>query len=608
MHRMLFVCSLVPLVSLSAMGQDSFVAIPPERAAQYRFDFARNFFAGSEAEKVDRSRLYAVLADLERLKGTVTKSAADLEHALRLHDDVQVVFERHHAYLELRAAVDTTDTGSRAEASALEAEVRTRTAFLRQELMRIDDATLASFVAKQAHLQDYLHAIAKVRRYRPYTLSLQEEEILESTAPDNDWPYDLYTLLGTRVEPVALSGTADQKAREEAFEQSYARRAAQRDLYAFTLLRLAGTRDRLARLRHFQDAPSEVYLESYWTRSEVDALLEQIAARAPLYQRYQRLRADHVKRITGYEEVHLWDMSLRDPDLRRPRFTIDQATQAIREALAPLGVDFGRELAALLDPANGRMDIVPGEHRKRGGFSKGFIGTDSVFYSGGFAGSYNDVRVLAHESTHAVHRQLMTRNRVLPAYAEGPNYLFESFAILSELLLSDGLYAHESDPLRKQFYLEQFLDGKGTALFTVAPEVALEHAVYDGVVSGSVKGADDLDGLTKRIYSRYSIWPARHDELKGTWMDVSLMYEDPFYDVNYVYGAILALKYYEMLARDPADFSRRYSALLRNGFDAPPASLLKRFLDLDPQDPRMLGGALSVIERKVDLLEEIYRR
>ena len=62
-----------------------------------------------------------------------------------------------------------------------------------------------------------------------------------------------------------------------------------------------------------------------------------------------------------------------------------------------------------IDPANGRMDIVPAEHRRRGGFSQEFIGTDSVFYSAGFAGSYNDLRILAHESTHAVHRQLMNR-------------------------------------------------------------------------------------------------------------------------------------------------------------------------------------------------------
>jgi oligoendopeptidase F len=254
------------------------------------------------------------------------------------------------------------------------------------------------------------------------------------------------------------------------------------------------------------------------------------------------------------------------------------------------------------------MDIVPGPHRKRGGFSKGFVGTDSVFFSDGFTGSYNDVRVLTHESTHAVHRQLMKSNQVLPAYAEGPHYLFEAFAIFNEFLLPDYLFDHETDPVLKQFYLEQFLDGKGTIMFVVAPEVAIEHAVYEGVKRGTIKSADDLDLLTKQTYSRYSIWAVKHDELKARWMDIGLMYEDPFYDVNYIYGALLALKFYELFKRDPQHFIPSYIALIRNGFDATPEVLLRRFLNIDLRDPRLVSDALSVVEGKIDLLERGYHQ
>jgi oligoendopeptidase F len=278
----------------------------------------------------------------------------------------------------------------------------------------------------------------------------------------------------------------------------------------------------------------------------------------------------------------------------------------MREALAPLGAEYGEELAKLLDPANGRMDIVPGNNRKSGGFSKGFIGLESVFYSAGFAGSYNDLRVLTHESTHAVHRQLMNRNKVLPAYASGPNYLFEAFAIFNELLLPDYLYHHETDPLRKQYFLEQFLEGKGMVMFAVAPEAMLEQTIYEGEAQGSLQGADDLDALTKRIYSRFSIWPEKHEELKDQWMGIPLMYEDPFYDLNYVYGGLLALKFYELYTRDPQKFIPRYLALMSNGFDAPPAALLKGFLDLDLTDPRLVSDACRILEDKVQQLKAIY--
>jgi oligoendopeptidase F len=567
---------LVALLVLISFGittaQDPFVAIPPTEAPRYHIDFLRNFFASPEAEKADRANLYATLKELEALKGKVLLSADNLQRALQLNDRLQVQLHRHYAYLYLRNAVNTMDEKSLAESSELDADVTRRTAFLQLEIMQIDDRRLATFVSRSSSLKPYLFAIESIRRHRPYTLSLPEEELLRVTAPDQDWAAELYDKLGEQ-SPVTPF---------------------QRDLFAFTLIRLAAARTRHAELHHFADAASEVYFNSYWTKTEVDNLVERIAQHAEVYQRYQRLRADQLKKTAG--------VKVNQPP---PRYSIDQASEIIRQALAPLGPDYGRELAALLDPQNGRMDIVPGEHRKRGGFSQGFTGTDSVFYSAGFAGSYNDLRVLTHESTHAVHRQLMNRNQVLPTYAEGPHYLFEAFAIFNEFLLPDYLYNHETDGLRRQFYLQQFLAGKGTIMFVVAPEVELEHAVYAGVKQGAIKNADELDTVSQRIYARYSLQPK--DELKTKWMSVSLMYEDPFYDINYIYGAVLALNFYEMYLRDPQGFVPRYIALIKNGFNATPQILLKRFLDLDLNDPRLIGNALRVVEDKVNLLEKSYQ-
>ena len=568
-RRALVALLLCLLLNAPTFSQDSFVAIPPNEASRYRIDFARNFFASPEAEKADRAQLYATLNELDTLKGKVAASAGNLERAMQLNDRAQVQLRRHSAYLYLRSAVNTTDETSGAEDSTLNADVNSRIAFLRQELMQLDERRLAAFTTRRPSLKRYLFAIESVRRYQPYTLS-PEKEMLSAAATRDEWQSELYDKL--RAQPQSIP--------------------AQRDLFAFALTRLAAARTRIAEFHHFADAPSAAYFDSYWTKAEVDELMEEVARQSELNKRYQRLHADYLKQGANKNWLP-------------PRYSIDQASEIIRQALAPLGQDYGRELAALLDPANGRMDIVPGEHRKRGGFSKGFTGTDSVFYSAGFAGSYNDLRILTHESTHAVHRQLMNRSGVLPAYAEGPHYLFEAFAIFNEFLVPDYLYNHESDPMRRRFYLERFLEGKGLEIFQVAPEVVVEHSVYEGVRKGTIKGANDLNALSQRVYSRYSSESA--DQLQTRWMTISLMYEDPFYDVNYVYGALLALNFYWMYQNDRERFVPRYIALMRNGFDAPPAVLLKRYLDLDLSNPRLVENALSEIKKKIDLLEENYR-
>lgn len=620
--------ALLLLLSVPArpvLCQDDFVAVPRETAARYRFDFARNFYASPEAERSARVAYYAGLKGLESLKGGVAASPENLLRALRLYDASLAEFVRHYTYLYLRNAVNTSDEASSREASELDAEFSKRTAFLQQELMNVGARDFDRFAKLKPALAAYRFEVESARRYRAHTLSLKEEEALGVAAPlGTEWQSDLYAKLlrrtrfgsvktrggelDVRRQRAAVASNPDRAAREEGFKKLYAGYASQRDLYAFALTNLVRSRDRLARLRRFADAPEEVFFRSYLDRSEVSALLERVAGLAEVYKRYQRLRAEHARKRLGLSEVNLWDVTASAESERPPRFTIGEASARIREALAPLGAEYGRELASLLDPANGRMDVVPGGGRRPGGFSKGFPGVTTVFYSGGFEGFYNDVRVLAHESTHAVHRQLMKDGRVPPAYAEGPHYLFESFAIFNELLLPDYLRQRETDASRRLYFLEQFFEGKGMTLFSVAQEESLELAIYDGVARGEVETADDLDALAKRVGARYSIWLDRHEELKSQWMTSTLFYEDPLYDINYVYGSLLALKYYEMYERDPARFVPRYAALMKNGFDAPAEVLLKRFLNIDLRDPRLVSDAARLLEGKLDLLESEYSK
>jgi oligoendopeptidase F len=92
------------------------------------------------------------------------------------------------------------------------------------------------------------------------------------------------------------------------------------------------------------------------------------------------------------------------------------------------------------------------------------------------------------------------------------------------------------------------------------------------------------------------------------WITTNLFYEDPLYEINYVYGSMLALKYYEMYMRNPKEFMPRYIALMKNGFEAPPDVLLKRYLDIDLRDPRLVTDAIRLLENKVNQLEAEYSK
>jgi len=609
----------------SARSHDKFEAIAKESAPAYHFDFARNFFSSAEAERAGRERYHTILRRLENLKGKVSASPGNLLLAMQLYDSVLVEFMRHYTYLYLRYAVNTQDRTSLSESSEIDADFSKRTAFIREELIRIDTRTLEKFARQAPALSKYSFAVRSAHRFQPHTLPLNVEEIFGAIAPfTSGWQYDLYVALLDRVpfgtiktehgeldvrrDRRVIASDENRSVREKGFKELYAGYASQRDLYAFVLIKLVESGNRLAQLHHFEDSPSETYFDRYWTKAEVSSLLTRIGQLSDVRKRYERLRAGYVKKRLGFQEAKLWDISATIPGDTIPRFTIEQSRSTITKALSPFGPEYEHELAQLLDPANGRMDIVPGENRKSGGFSKGFPGVTTVFFSGGFLGYYDDVRRLTHESGHAIHRQLMKNNHVLPSYANGPSYLFESFSIFNELLLTDYLYQQEIDVNKRRYFLEQFFEGKGMLLFVAAQEAALEQAMYEGIQLGTIQGADDLDSLANNINAQYSIWPGKHDELKMSWMTNNLFYEDPLYDINYVYGSLLAMKYYELNSRDPKGFIRQYIAMMKNGFDAPPAELLKQFLGIDLRDPNLITDAVCLIESKLSVLELEYSR
>jgi oligoendopeptidase F len=541
---------------------------------------------------------------------------------LQLYDEALVAYLKLDTYWYLRSAINTNDEISEQELSKLESEFAQKTAFVQTELVEVDKAKLQQFIQQQPKLEKYKFAIEAFSRYQPHTLSLKEEEILGSVDSSvTGWQFDLYRqilsstkfadiqsgskTLNARAQRADISNDPNREVRKQGFLKLYEGYASQRNLFAYALIQTVNARNTVARLHKFEDAADQIYFNSFWSKPEVHNLLERVATAAELYKRYQKLRANYISEKKSIPDVAYWDLSGASLE-NVPRFTITQATDVIEHALTPVGTEYSKELNSLLDPSNGRMDIVKGEDRKSGGFSKGFPGVPTVFFAGGFEGYYNDVRVLTHESTHAIHRQLMKNNQVLPVYAEGPHFLFESFAIFNELLLPEYLYKEEKDPDRRKYFLEQFFEGKGMALFFVGQDAMLEQAIYDGVTKGEIKNADDLDQLTRKISERFSIWNEKYPQLNMRWITASLLYEDPFYEINYVYGSLLALHYYELYQKDPENFVTHYNALMRNGFDAPPAVLLKKFLNIDLNDPQILAGPIQVLTQKVDLLEKEY--
>ena len=588
------------------------VVFPAMVQAAPSANLARYYFASPDAELASRAQLTQQLTDLEKSQKTFTATAPALAAALTQFEHIQTEAVRHDAYLHLRCADDKSDSKACSGEDDVDSMVDSHTAFIASGIAALPAANISALLKSPA-LKPYAYAIADMRRQNGHDAGAAGEKVLAKLSPDlSDWQDALYEQalshadFGTVTTPQGpldvarqrnvLAVHPDRDIRKQAFDKRNAGFDRVRDDVAFALLHTVSTGNAKAALHKFANAPDAKYFAMGFYPAKTRALIAKVSADGALLKRFEAVRATDLHRSLGIADVQPWDVRVPTATIA-PR-TLDDARNIYHAVFAQLGPVYQAQFDALLDPANGRTDIALGAvpHRaSSGGFSVGAPGVTSMLFVGNFGGNYKDMSVIAHEGGHAVHRALMGANDVRPIYAEGPHYLFESFAIFNELLLADYLAAHASSPAEKRYYDEQFLDVKGLDYIRGAQDAALEQAFYDT----PLHTPDDLDALTLKIDAQYTLWPQ-----KDRWEAMSLAYEDPLYNVNYLYGGLLALQYYKLWKASPQAFAASYVALLQNGFDDTPANLLRHFLKIDLDDEATLvANAQIIAEEKLTALE-----
>lgn len=583
-------------------------------------NLARYYFASPADELKDRQVLTDMLTQLQQMRGHVTASPKALLQALQLNNRIQTTYARHDAYLHLRCRTNNQDLTACADENTLDGIVDSKTAFLTSEVASLSDSTRAAYLRREKRLAPYGYWLENARRSGAHTLTgPRGDAIGEFTTEISGWQAPLYDATMSSVDfgSVATShGTLDvrrqrnllaidpdARVREEAFRKRYAAIASVRNTVAFALLYTAKAANYLAQARGIPNAPDGKYFDIGLDPKDVRGTIELVAGEGELNKRFERLRAREVEQALGLKTAGPWDMDV--PLTQIPTLSLPATTMLMHDVFADIGPWYQNEFDALLDPANERFDVVPGGalHRSGGGFSVGYAGAKSGLFVGNFDGTYKDLSVIVHEGGHAVHRALMNAQGVLPVYTKGPHFVFESIAEFNELVLADYMTTHATDPATKRYYAERFLSIKGLDFLAGAQDAALEQAVYDGVAEGKITSADDLDALTLQVDSRFSVWPEREAELKARWEALDLAFEDPLYDVNYMYASMLALKYFQLYKEKPDWFLPRYRAFLANGFDDTPQHLLKRFLGIDLAGPGLVNDAVSVVNRRLKDLE-----
>jgi oligoendopeptidase F len=334
----------------------------------------------------------------------------------------------------------------------------------------------------------------------------------------------------------------------------------------------------------------------------VDRVLKAFRENASLAIRFQKAEREYQRKILGLPSAAPWDVDASPKSLQPPLHTIGDASKAVLTATSIFGAEYQKEMEHLLDPKNGRMDIVPAPNREDGDFTTGSYGPGWVFFMHGYDGQTNQVVTLAHEAAHAVHYRLLFNSGVPYYYSDGARYFVEGCAKVNELLILETLAKQAANDAERLYYKRQIASKLASVRFTSmywsAFATSFEREVVKRIKAGHLTSAEQIHDVWGEFGRLWSIDFEEYPELKYTWPDTHHFLTSSRRYAQYLFAWVVALAFYEKAQSDPSA-GEHFIALMKRGFSGEAAVLLENEMAIVLDDPALIERMFKVVETRV---------
>ena len=582
---------------------------------EFMWDFT-HIFPTKEAWEAAYKEAEAMTAGLAAYEGTLGESAAALKKALDAMNAAGEKLERVYLYAMLHKSGDNGDP----EYQAMEARCVTllvsyqmTTAFLTPEILSIPEETLTSYM-KEEGLATYRHMIEDMCRARAHTLDAARERMLAQLSDVAQTPDNSFTMLESvdmtfptitdeEGREVTLTHgnfgvyreSSDQRVRRESFEKYFGEFKRYINTFAAMYAGSVKFDTFFASVRGHKSACEAALFSNNVPVSVYDSLVEAIHSRLGTMRQYLALR----KRVLGLEELNMYDLYNPMLDSVEFKVTYEESKALVKEALKPLGEEYGK----LLDKAYAEhwMDVYENKGKTTGAFSCGVHGVHPYVLLN-FTDTLDDAFTMAHELGHAMHSYKSS---------EAQDYANHDYRILvaevastvNEVLLTKYLLKTETDKKRRAYILNHFLEGFRTTVFRQTLFAEFERKAHEMEQAGEPLTAQSLNKVYRELNELYYEGAVVNDLMEIEWARIPHFY-NAFYVYQYATGfsSAVAIANRILETGDASDYLRFLSL---GGSDYPLEELKVAGVDLTK--PEAVLSALDVFQSSLDELEALLK-
>lgn len=585
--------------------------------AEAKKEFTWNFsdiFADDAAWEAAYKKAAEEVEKIPALAGTLGKSVAGMKTALDLITEVSRQVEVLYIYSMLRMNVDNGDPTYQAmngRATNLLVRLSTVAAFVGPEILSIDEKKLAEMMADPA-LKTYRHALEDTDRMRKYTLDRHSEEMLAMLSDAAGGTSDAFKMLESvdmtfpeikdgNGETVTLTHgnfgvfreSGDARVRKESFEAYFGEFKRYINTFAAMYAGSVKMDNYYTRVRGYGSTCERALFADNAPVSVYDKLIEAVHSGLPTMRRYLELR----RRVLGLKELNMYDLYcpiVADVDMKIP---YADAQKLVKEATKPLGEEYGK----LLDRAFSErwIDVYENKGKTTGAYSCGVYGVHPYVLLN-YSDKLDDAFTLAHELGHSMHSWFSDTTQDF-ANHDYRIMVAEVASTVNEVLLSKYLLKTETDPKKRAYILNHFLEGFRTTVFRQTLFAEFERQAHDAEMNGTPLTAETLNGIYRKLNELYYEGAVINELQDIEWARIPHFY-NAFYVYQYATGFSSAVAIADRILNHngAADYLRFLST---GGSDYPLEEL--KIAGVDLTKPDAVAGALKEFDNALTELENL---
>ena len=322
LRRVRAVALLLLLPVLAASAQTRERASVPD---QYKWNLT-DIYPTDEAWRAAKDDVAKRIGEIGKYKGTLAQSPAQMLEAAETVTNLNKDFVRVYVYASMNSDQDTRASKYQAmklERAQLGATFGAAIAWLEPEILKMDQATLDSFLAKEPKLKPYEFYLRDIQRRKAHTLSEAEEKIiadagLMTPAPGEiygiftnaDFPFPTVTLSDGSTRKLDLATFAvsrslpNREDRQKVFDAFFGAIGQYRNTLGAMMNANLQTDNFGIRARKYPTALEAALDANNIPTSVYSSLVDGVNRNLPTFHRYLKLR----QRMMGLDKLHYYDL------------------------------------------------------------------------------------------------------------------------------------------------------------------------------------------------------------------------------------------------------------------------------------------------------------